>query len=160
MTTMPPRLSLRDQFERELHRSREGAAAGTDVRLVGETEDGRIAGFFTLSQIYRRAFQNAYAGWSVSADQIGKGLATEGVTTLLDLAFALPPKGLGLHRVQANVVPTNRPSLRVAEKTGFRLEGLAKAYLNIGGEWRDHLMLAKLSGEHLAAADDREMEIT
>ena len=44
---------------------------------------------------------------------------------MLDLAFVPEPAGLGLHRVQANIVPANGPSLRVAEKAGFRREGLA-----------------------------------
>ena len=77
-----------------------------------------------------------------------QGLATEGVIAMLDLAFAPEPAGLGLHRVQANIIPHNAPSLRVAEKAGFRREGLALAYLNIAGEWRDHLMFAKLADEH------------
>jgi len=64
------------------------------------------------------------------------------------LAFAAPPVGLGLHRVQANVIPTNTGSVRVAEKAGFRMEGLGRNYLKIAGEWRDHVFYGKLSGEH------------
>lgn len=135
-------------FERELAHTEAGWAAGSEARMAAVLPDGRLAGIFTLSQIARGPFQNAYAGWRVSVDQIGRGLATLGVTALLDLAFAPSPKGLGLHRVQANVIPTNHASLRVAEKTGFRREGLAKAYLEIAGSWQDHVMLAKLREEH------------
>lgn len=148
MSSSGPALTTGTLFEEELLRAEEEAAVGTGVRLVAELQDGRIAGFFTLSQIFRRAFQNAYAGWSVSADEIGRGIATEGVIALLDLAFAAPPAGLGLHRVQANVIPSNQASVRVAQKAGFRLEGIAKAYLRIGGEWRDHLLFAKIVDEH------------
>jgi ribosomal-protein-alanine N-acetyltransferase len=135
-------------FDEALARADQGARAGTDLRLVGLLSDGRIAGVFALSQIFRRAFQNAYAGWSVSAEQIGRGLATEGVIALLDVAFAAEPAGLGIHRVQANVIATNVASVRVAEKAGFRHEGTALRYLQIDGRWQDHLMFAKTVEEH------------
>lgn len=135
-------------FDRQLERAASGARDGTECRLVGFLADGRIAGFFNLTQIFRRALQSAYAGWSVNAEVARQGFATEGVIALLDVAFAPEPVGLGLHRVQANVIPTNKPSLRVAEKAGFRREGLALRYLKIAGEWRDHAMYAKLADEH------------
>jgi ribosomal-protein-alanine N-acetyltransferase len=39
-------------------------------------------------------------------------------------------------------MPANAASLRIAEKAGFRREGLASAYLKIAGAWEDHVMLA------------------
>ena len=135
-------------FESEMARVDDARRDGSGIRMVAESPDGRLIGFFNLSQIFRRSFQNAYAGWRVSADQIGCGFATDGVLALLDLAFAAEPEGLGLHRVQANVIPSNRASVRVAEKAGFRLEGRAKDYLEINGSWQDHLMFAKLADEH------------
>ena len=137
-----------DMFEDELARSRKGRLEGTEIRMVAALPDERIAGIFALSQIFRRSFESAYAGWRVSADQLGRGIATLGVIALLDLAFMPEPNGLGLHRVQANVIPSNAASARVAEKAGFRLEGEAKGYLRIDGVWQDHLMFAKLSDEH------------
>ena len=106
--------------------------------------DARLAAVFSLTQIFRGPFQNAYAGWRVAADQVRRGLATEGMRAVL--GFALAPAGaggLGLHRVQANVIPTNAPSLRVAEKIGMRREGLALRYLEIDGRWQDHVMFAR-----------------
>lgn len=135
-------------FDRQLERSLTGIQNDTHYRLVGVLEDHSIAGFFSLSEVVRGVFQNAYASWSVSADRAGQGLGTEGAQALLDFAFLPPPQGLGLHRVQANVIPTNRASLRVVEKTGFRYEGLAKGYLQIAGQWQDHAMYAKLADEH------------
>jgi ribosomal-protein-alanine N-acetyltransferase len=142
------RRSIEDRFQEEVTRARQGLEAGTEVRLAAFDADGALLGTFSLSQIFRRAFLNAYAGWAVSAEHVGRGIATEGVTALLDLAFAPEPLGLGLHRVQANIIPSNGASVRVAEKAGFRLEGCAKEYLKIDGRWQDHLMYAKLADEH------------
>ena len=50
---------------------------------------------------------------------------------------------LGLHRVQANIIPRNVASVRVAEKAGLRREGLALRYLRINGAWEDHAMYAR-----------------
>jgi ribosomal-protein-alanine N-acetyltransferase len=147
LATTDPSETLLQRFERELARGAADQATGTGARWVAHV-DRRMAGLFGLNQIFRGPFQNAYAGWRVAADCVGRGLATEGVLALLDLAFAPHPDGLGLHRVQANVIPGNAASVRVAEKAGFRLEGTARAYLHIDGRWQDHLMLAKTVEEH------------
>ena len=141
--------SMDDLFQAELVRGEKEAQQGTGIRLVAILPDGRMAGVFALSQIFRGAFQNAYVAWRVSVDQLGCGIATSSLVALLDLAFAPQPTGLGLHRVQANILPSNRASVRVAEKAGFRLEGEAKGYLKIDGRWQDHLMFAKLADEHV-----------
>lgn len=122
-------------------------ASDQHLKCVGELPDGGIAGLFNLNQIVRGVFENAYAGWLLGADHTGRGYATEAVTALLDVAFS-PSEGLGLHRVQANIMPENDQSVRLAERVGLRLEGRAERYLNIAGGWRDHLMYAKTAEEH------------
>jgi len=141
--------TLDDFFTRQLNQTFDGLRDGTQYRFVGLLDDARIAGFFHLFQIVRGAAQYATASWSVNTEVGRQGLCTEGVTALLDFAFAPLPVGLGLHRVQANIIPTNTPSIRVAEKAGFRREGLARRYLKIAGEWQDHFMYAKLADEHI-----------
>src|SRR5688572_11682727 len=136
-------------FERQLARTASGLETGKDLRLAAFLDDGRLAALLGLNEIVRGAFQNAYAGWRVTADVVRQGIGTEAVGALLDVAFAPPPQGLGLHRVQANIVPTNVASLRLAEKVGFRREGLAQAYLQIAGRWQDHVMFAKVVEEHV-----------
>jgi ribosomal-protein-alanine N-acetyltransferase len=135
-------------FDLLLARTENGLANGSDCRLAGFTHDGLLVGFFNLNNVIRGVFQNAFAGWSVRTDQTGRGYGAEGVAGLLDVAFLPPPLGLGLHRVQANVIPANAASLRVAAKCGFRREGLALRYLEINGTWQDHVMLAKTVEEH------------
>lgn len=153
-----PRTSDHNQmFDERLKRAAITAADGTGARFGAflATDQHpraggpcRLVGLFSLNNIVRGVFQNADAGWMVSAEALGHGFATEGVIGLLDLAFLPPPRGLGLHRVQANIIPSNAPSLRVAEKAGFRREGLAARMLQIDDRWQDHLMLAVLAEEH------------
>ena len=138
-------------FDRALEAARRGQTAGTQCRLVATLHDGRMAGIFSLGEIVRGVFQCAYAGWRVSADLVGQGIGTEVVNGLLDIAFAQPPVGIALHRVQANIIPSNAASLRVAEKCGFRREGFAPRYLKIAGQWQDHVMTAKTAEEHQLA---------
>jgi ribosomal-protein-alanine N-acetyltransferase len=49
---------------------------------------------------------------------------------------------LGLHRMEAAIVPRNSKSRRVAEKLGLREEGTAVRFLQIQGVWEDHVRYA------------------
>src|SRR5215813_14098564 len=95
--------TFQELFDKQLRRTTDGLSSGRDVRLVGFLDDGRMAGMFNLNEIIRGAFLNTYAGWKVNVEVARQGFGTEGVTALLDLSFAEPPRGLGLHRVQANI---------------------------------------------------------
>lgn len=137
-----------DIFNRRLRASRVSDPGCQELRLAALLPGNRLAGLFSLTQIVGGVLQGAFASWYISADAMGIGLGTQGLAALLDAAFAPPPFGAGLHRVQANVIPWNHPSLRIAQKNGMRVEGLAPRYMKIGGHWRDHLMMAKLVEEH------------
>jgi [ribosomal protein S5]-alanine N-acetyltransferase len=102
------------------------------------TENDLLIGRVTLSNIVRRAFQNAYIGYALDQAHNGRGFMTAAVDATVDFAF-----GPGeLHRVEAAVMPENTASIRVVEKAGFRHEGFAPNYLRINGRWRDHNLYA------------------
>jgi ribosomal-protein-alanine N-acetyltransferase len=54
---------------------------------------------------------------------------------------------LGLHRIEANVMPKNKPALNLLEKLGYYNEGIAKKYLKIDGVWEDHIHMVYLNEE-------------
>ena len=147
-----PGLDPAERFRREVTRGARGRASGTHLRLAAFDRTGELIGFFALNEIVRGVFQSCYASWQVGVTRMGEGLGTEGVAGLLEVAFAEPTDGLGLHRVQANVMPRNAASMRIAEKVGFRREGLAIRYLKIAGAWEDHVMHA-LTREEWRDAD-------
>jgi ribosomal-protein-alanine N-acetyltransferase len=97
-------------------------------------DSGSIVGSFSLSQIFRGGFQNAFLGFAAGAPYAGLGYMQEGIELTLGHVFTT----LQLHRVEANVQPANERSLRLVERCGFRLEGFSPNYLKIGGRWRDH----------------------
>lgn len=97
-------------------------------------DDGRIIGTITLSQIFRKRFQNAYLGYMLGSEYTGRGHMTNALRLILKFAFI----HLKLHRVEANVQPDNSASIAVLKRTGFSKEGFSRKYLKIGGRWRDH----------------------
>lgn len=68
----------------------------------------------------------------------GRALVPEAV--VLTMRYAL--EDLRLHRAEAAIVPRNEPSRRVAEKIGFRNEGVSTRFLQIRGLWEDHVRYA------------------
>ncbi len=141
--------SLDQVFEQMLDRSHRWERTGRMARRVGLCEDGRFVGIFAIDQIARGAFQSAYAGWLVSSEFINQDYCTEALNGMFDFAFD-QEHGLALHRIQANVMPTNTPSMRVCEKLGMRIEGMAQSYLKIAGQWEDHVMHAKTLEDHIS----------
>jgi RimJ/RimL family protein N-acetyltransferase len=58
-------------------------------------------------------------GWTLAPEFQGKGFATEGAMFLLDYAF----NEMGRDHVISVIHPDNKPSIRVAERLGEKLEG-------------------------------------
>ncbi len=130
-----------------LRQRRDWKAGGGFVLMVAAREQpARFIGKIALSGIMRGALWGAYLGYWMASDHQGAGLATEGLRAVLDFAFG----PLGLHRVQAAIMPRNERSLRVIEKLCFRKEGYAVRYLQIAGKWEDHILFARTREEHLA----------
>jgi len=120
-----------ETWTRYFQRLQDGHLAGY---LVRARDTGALVGVVNLSEIVRGPLQSAYMGFYGSAAHAGRGLMREGVALVLAEAF----RRLKLHRVEANVQPANRRSLRLVRAVGFRREGFSPRYLKIGGRWRDH----------------------
>ena len=73
-------------------------------------------------------------------DAWGRGLGTEAVRLLLQRAF----DGLGLHRVELQVLATNPRAIRAYEKAGFEVEGRRRDAAFVGGNYVDVLVMATL----------------
>jgi len=54
---------------------------------------------------------------------------------------------MDLSRIEAACLPENLASRGVLETCGFKYEGVAQAYLQINGRWRNHVLYANLRGD-------------
>ena len=99
-----------------------------------------VIGSIVLNNIIRGAFHSCHLGYKMDQFNINKGYLTEGLKIVIEYAFNV----LKLHRIEANIMPHNSPSLRVVEKLVYH-EGLAKKYLNINESWEDHIHMVLLN---------------
>lgn len=104
-------------------------------------DSDEIIGMIAFNEIVMGVFQSCYLAYRLDKDEVNKGLMTEAVAKGVEIAFY----DIGLHRLEANIMPKNKPSLRVAEKLNFTNEGVAKAYLKINGVWEDHIHMVLLN---------------
>ncbi|SFM47051.1 ribosomal-protein-alanine N-acetyltransferase [Paenibacillus sp. 1_12] len=95
----------------------------------------RIIGSIALNNIIGGVFQSCHLGYRIDKDERNKGFMTEALRQVITYAFI----ELRLHRIEANIMPRNKASLKVVENLGFYNEGVAIKYLKINGAWEDHL---------------------
>jgi L-amino acid N-acyltransferase YncA len=111
------------------------------LRVVAE-EDGEVVGFAALSPVSSR---EAYRGvvenmLYVSGRARGRGLGSALLAELLRRS-----EEAGIWTVQTSIVPENLPSLAVHQRSGFRVVGRRERIGQLGGVWRDTLLLERRS---------------
>jgi ribosomal-protein-alanine N-acetyltransferase len=111
--------------------------------LLFRRSDNALLGGITLTNIRRGVAQSGSLGYWIGAPFAHQRYMTRGVSALVPFAF----DGLRLHRIEAACIPTNQPSIKLLERTGFKREGYAREYLCINGLWQDHLLYARLQGD-------------
>lgn len=114
--------------------------------------DHDLVGKVNVTNIVRGRALGATLGYDAFDPYAGRGLFAEGLRLVVDVAFTPEPRGMGLHRLEANVQPANVRSAGVLRGIGFRREGFSPSYLLMptsGGsdEWRDHDRYAVTRGE-------------
>lgn len=108
-----------------------------------DPENERVIGSISFSQVALGAFRSCYLGYGMDQRHAGRGLMTEALTACISYIF----RDMGLHRIQANVMPANTASIKLLERLGFRREGFHEKYLKINGRWEDHISYAVLNPE-------------
>lgn len=101
----------------------------------------RIIGMIGLNNVVWNAFCSAFLGYKLDKDFLNRGYMSMAVEMVTRYAF----EELHLHRIEANVMPRNKASLRVLEKNQYMNEGTAKYYLKINGVWEDHIQMVKIN---------------
>jgi [ribosomal protein S5]-alanine N-acetyltransferase len=108
------------------------------VILDGE---GNVTGQITLNEIVRGPFLSCRVGYWLAEGSNGRGLATAALGNIKRIAF----EELGLHRIEAGTLLDNERSQRVLLRNGFERFGLAPRYLQIAGDWRDHVLFQTIN---------------
>ena len=108
--------------------------------FIFREEDDALMGGLSFGHVRRGVSQAATLGYWMGESYAGKGHMTRAARAACAYAF----EKRGFHRIEAACLPTNEPSKRLLERVGFKQEGYARSYLNINGQWRDHLLYALL----------------
>jgi len=141
-TTPDPSRDVPPTYGVMVRRLRAEASQGRVMPFVITYRD-RLVGQLTVGSITWGSLRGAHIGYWIDREFAGRGITPTAVALATDHCFSI-----GLHRIEVNIRPENVASRRVAEKLGFRPEGLRPSYLHIDGDWRDHLAFA-LTGEEI-----------
>jgi ribosomal-protein-serine acetyltransferase len=112
--------------------------------VLGIVVDGALGG--TLGLHYVDWFdRSAEIGYWVAARVEGRGYVTRATRRLVEVAF----EAAGLHRLVIRCAIDNARSRRVAERLGFRREGVLREAQWVGGRFLDQHLFALLRREFM-----------
>lgn len=134
----------RRNFSARVYWARRSAAQGTALAfLLFRREDGALLGALTLDNIRRGPAQSGSLGYWIGEPFVRQGYMREAIEAVVHHAFAR----LDLSRIEAACLPGNVASRGVLERCGFKYEGVAQAYLQIDGRWRNHMLYSRLRAD-------------
>jgi ribosomal-protein-alanine N-acetyltransferase len=111
--------------------------------FVFRADDDVLMGGCTLSNIRRGVTQCCALGYWIGERFSRQGYMADAVNALIPFIFST----LGLHRIEAACLPSNEASRSLLQKAGFLQEGLARKYLQINGQWQDHVLFGLLDDD-------------
>ena len=126
--TSPPTTSA------AFRRSLKAKSNDRNIGFLIFSKSKELVGYVGVSEIVRGSFQSAYLGYYAFAPFHRRGFMGAALSQVITRLF----RKHGLHRVEANIQPSNTASIRLVRGLGFRKEGLSRRYLKIKGKWRDH----------------------
>ncbi|MEM1104882.1 MAG: GNAT family protein [Pseudomonadota bacterium] len=137
----PPDALSREDWSRRLKAWRAGWRNDRAyVFMIFNRETGALLGGASVTNIRRGPSQSGALGYWLLADATGQGVMAEAVDCVCWWAF----QSLGLARLEAGTLPENTRSRRVLKRCGFEEEGIARDFLEINGQRRDHILYARL----------------
>jgi ribosomal-protein-alanine N-acetyltransferase len=116
---------------------RSSARKGTMLPFM-ITYGDRLVGQLNISNVVHGALRSCTVGYWVDGALAGRGITPTALALAIDHCFG----AVGLHRVEVDIRPENAASLRVVAKLGLRREGFYQRFLDIDGDWRDHVAFA------------------
>ncbi|MGR3484646.1 MAG: GNAT family N-acetyltransferase [Paracoccaceae bacterium] len=140
----------RRAFTNRVTWARRASSQGSELPLfIFRRTDGQILGAITLSNIRRGPAQAGSTGYWIGAPFARQGYMREALLAVVHHAQT----SLDLSRIEAGCLPENAPSRRLLESCGYKYEGVAQAYLQIAGRWRNHVLYANLRADRRGRTD-------
>ena len=140
-----PTLATLEDARALLERLEQRHAAGETIRwaieLVEPVEMIGTVGLLRFDVEHR----HAEVGYEIARRWWGRGLAPEAAAAVTRYGFSV----LGLHRIEAGVLPGNDASVRVLQKLGFLEEGTRRDYLYFKGRFQSLRWFSLLEADEL-----------
>jgi ribosomal-protein-alanine N-acetyltransferase len=134
----------RKAFSNRVYWANRSINAGTAMPLfLVRRSDQMLLGAITLDNIRRGPALAGTLGYWTGESFSRRGYMREAIETVVHYAFT----HLDLSRIEAACLPENAPSRGLLESSGFKYEGVAQSYLQIGGRWRTHVLYASLRND-------------
>ena len=100
-----------------------------------------LIGSLNFSNFIRGVSQSCTVGYSLAQSSQGQGYMNEALQMGIHYIFS----HLKLHRIGANYLPHNQRSGNLLKRLGFSVEGYARDYLYINGQWQDHILTSLIN---------------
>ena len=134
----------RRSFTNRVYWAQRSVASGRALPLfLFDREARTLVGAVTLDNVQRGPSQAATLGYWVGERFARQGFMSEAVVAVVHYTFTT----LDLSRVTAGCLAENGASRGLLEKCGFKYEGVAQAYLQINGRWRNHVLYSNLRAD-------------
>lgn len=117
---------------------------GLRYHLFEKTDPERIIGCVAFSHIRLGEERSCIISYKLAMDKQHLGYATEAIRYLIPILS----EEFSMHRIEADILPNNVNSVRLARQLGFEYEGIAKSSHRIQGIWRDHARYALILKEN------------
>lgn len=108
--------------------------------LYLRTQPQTIIGNLNLTQFVRHPAHSCLLGYGLDEHHQGHGYMQEALEAVITYMFT----DLRFHRIAAAYMPRNQRSGNLLRRLGFSVEGYARDYLLINGQWEDHILTSRL----------------
>lgn len=108
--------------------------SGIRFWVYQKSDPEHVIGTVCLRNITRHVYQSCETGYKFDQLSWHHGYALEALCKCIQIAFY----ELNLHRITAYIMPDNAASIRLVQRAGFELEGIARKNAMVRGVWEDH----------------------
>lgn len=112
-----------------------------NCRLIAIKQE-TVAGWAALTPVSGRC---VYAGVAEVSVYVGEAFRAQGIGLALLEQLVIESEDNGFWTLQAGIFPENFGSIRIHEKCGFKILGRRERIGQMGGIWRDTMLLERRS---------------